>query len=427
MLLIDLLNFSHYKIRIQKYQVKFGYIEEGKVFRRGFMDFPDREVGVVKETEEETLQYFTERFESIAQQVEEVKSKIQDQANKGSFLVKVTNLKKSLSEADALGDFEALYNVLESLEKELSEYIAQNRHKNLQIKTALLEELKIAAASHEWKSATLAIKEIQQKWMKTGAVEAELKGKIEDDFKTLTGEFFEKRASFYADLDKMLVEKEAEYEKFLKSAQTTLDKAESGRLRSVQNQLKEEWKTLGKIKPSRHQEFWNDFQKILKTASKKVKAKSNASPKENETRKLKVLSQLKEINNDVAPKADIRPLMNEWKSIGFASKELNGQLNQEFHELTSLISEKKFLNELLNKKARKGVSDKDKESLRIKLLYDLLHRDVNELNVFEENIEKFNTSKGLDTMLEKKLTQQRRKVEVKKNLLAELKRGNQTQ
>ena len=62
-----------------------------------------------------------------------------------------------------------------------------------------------------------------------------------------------------------------------------------------------------------------------------------------------------------------------------------------------------------------------RDKLRIKLLYDLLNRDVNELKTFELNVEKFNTAKGLDSLLDQKLEQQKRKVEIKRELLKQLK------
>lgn len=51
----------------------------------------------------------------------------------------------------------------------------------------------------------------------------------------------------------------------------------------------------------------------------------------------------------------------------------------------------------------------------------MLNRDVNELKTFELNVEKFNTAKGLDSLLDQKLEQQKRKVEIKRELLKQLK------
>jgi HKD family nuclease len=89
--------------------------------------------------------------------------------------------------------------------------------------------------------------------------------------------------------------------------------------------------------------------------------------------------------------------------------------------VSGMLSEKIFLNQLLNKKAKKGISPEERDKLRIKLLYDLLNRDVNELKTFELNVEKFNTAKGLDSLLDQKLEQQKRKVEIKRELLKQLK------
>ena len=65
---------------------------------------------------------------------------------------------------------------------------------------------------------------------------------------------------------------------------------------------------------------------------------------------------------------------------------------------------------MLEKKGGRANTEADKNKLRIKLMYDLLRRDQNELSNFEENLGKFNTSKGLNEMLEAKLDQQKRKV-----------------
>ena len=45
------------------------------MFRNAFLDFADREIGEVKETETLALQYFEERFQQAAKQVDDVKAK----------------------------------------------------------------------------------------------------------------------------------------------------------------------------------------------------------------------------------------------------------------------------------------------------------------------------------------------------------------
>ncbi|WP_332911376.1 hypothetical protein [Algoriphagus boritolerans] len=83
----------------------FGYIKDGKVYLKGFLGRSDREIGEVKENEASTLSYFEARFEQIKDKVTKLKSDIEENQNKGSFLMKLIHLRDSLFETDALGDF----------------------------------------------------------------------------------------------------------------------------------------------------------------------------------------------------------------------------------------------------------------------------------------------------------------------------------
>ena len=83
----------------------YGYIKNTKVYLRGFLGQEDREIGEVKENEASTLKYFEARFEQLKAKVEKLKNDIQENQNKGSFLMKLIHLRESLFESDALGDF----------------------------------------------------------------------------------------------------------------------------------------------------------------------------------------------------------------------------------------------------------------------------------------------------------------------------------
>lgn len=405
--------------------IEYGYIKDGKVYRSPFLDFPERELGEVKESDEKALQYYIDRFDLAVKQVTMVQEKIESNTNKGSYLMKVIHLEQTLHEFDAIGDFESLYEALKKLHQELNAYIEANRHKNLQIKTALLEELRVLAASHEWKSATVAVKELQTKWIKTGAVSDELKESVEGEYKELTGGFYERRAAFYADLEKMMVEKEADFEAFLEKAQQLKTIADQNELKKAIRSYREEWKSLGKIKPSRHSAYWERFQEVIKLALDAAKVvereKRKSGGKENKLAKEELLSRLEEANKELVPALDIKTINNEWKAIGPIDKKFSKTLSERYLYLTGMISEKQFLDALLKKKSKKGSSEEELAKLRTRLLRDLLTRDVNELKIFEENMGKFNMAKGLDGLLDRKLEQQKRKVAVKKAILDELK------
>ena len=44
---------------------EYGYIKDGKVFLKGYLDHEDREIGVVREDDEASLQYFIDRFTRV--------------------------------------------------------------------------------------------------------------------------------------------------------------------------------------------------------------------------------------------------------------------------------------------------------------------------------------------------------------------------
>ena len=99
------------------------------------------------------------------------------------------------------------------------------------------------------------------------------------------------------------------------------------------------------------------------------------------------------------------------------------RLQNEFLFLMDQISEKQFIESLLHKKLKGKQNDAEKERVRMKIIYDLLHRDKNELSTFKENLEKFNTSSGLDKLIGGKLELQERKVKVKEEILKQFKAG----
>jgi len=405
---------------------RYGYVKENKVFRNAFLDYPEREIGEVKESEEQALAYFIDRFSLATKQVEDVKSKIEATENKGSYLMKVLHLKETLCEFDAIGDFESLYKILDELHVQLQTVIDANRHKNLQIKTALLEELEGIAKSSDWKAASAAVKEIQTKWIKAGAIEESKREQIEGNFKALTDSFYERRASFYEDLNQMMAQKEEDFKAFIASTAQKLEKVDSSR--KLQLEIKatvEAWKELGKLERTKHNEYWQQLQTIFKSQTnrlRKLESKQrNQSSKEVIEAKQKVLDQLEISSKDLLPKIDLKEIKETWKRAGRLPKKVELDLSERYRFLVDIISEKQFLNQLLGKKGGNSLAEVEKNKLRIKLMYDLLRRDQTELTNFEENLGKFNTSSGLNEMLEAKLNQQKRKVEVKKLILNELK------
>ena len=223
-----------------------------------------------------------------------------------------------------------------------------------------------------------------------------------------------------------MAEKEEDFKLFLKEVDLKLQNIDSPKLllTEIKNTV-ERWKALGKLERTKHNEYWEELQSIFKTntqrakkAESKIKKKSSA---EIENQKQDILDELEKASKAIVPDVDLKSIKERWKRSGRLGKKLDHEFTQKYRFFLDTISEKLFLNQLLVKKAKSTHTDAEKNKLRVRLMYDLLKRDQTELHNFQENLGKFNTASGLNEVLMAKLEHQKRKVEVKKEIINELK------
>ncbi|MFT7272335.1 MAG: hypothetical protein ACI9V1_001863, partial [Spirosomataceae bacterium] len=50
---------------------EYAYIKDSRVFLKGYLDMPDRQIGEVKRTEEEAFNYFENRYDIAVGKVEQ--------------------------------------------------------------------------------------------------------------------------------------------------------------------------------------------------------------------------------------------------------------------------------------------------------------------------------------------------------------------
>ena len=72
---------------------KYGFIQDQQVWLQPFMNYPARQVGDVKESEDDSLVYFARRYGMFQEKVNNLLERIATSENKGSFLMKVLHMK----------------------------------------------------------------------------------------------------------------------------------------------------------------------------------------------------------------------------------------------------------------------------------------------------------------------------------------------
>jgi hypothetical protein len=408
----------------------FGYIKDGKVFLKGFLGRPDRVIGEVKEDEASTLLYFEARFAQLQEKVAKLTEAIQENQNKGSFLMKLIHLRESLFASDALGDFVPLIDTLNEQEAYLSQIIQGNRGKNLEVKLTLIEEAEALQQDTDWKETTEKFKELKLRWIKTGPVEKESNEAIEQQFNDAVQVFFENRRQFYEGMALQAEENIKIYEALVQQARSAHDLPDAKMAFEISKRIQKEWKEAGKVPAERRQPLWDEFSKLNNRIFSRYKRTLNPGPEMPPREVLRKIEQLVEEVKKMAHQptsAEIttraKAIQEDWKKLPMRKPKEAVLPARSYQFFVDIIFEKAFLEKLGHNKYADFDEKPFEEQQQIKasILKDLLHRDQSELETMQNNSDNFRVETAdFEMMMKKKLANLKRKVDVKNYVLRQL-------
>jgi hypothetical protein len=413
---------------------EYGYVRDNKVYLRGFLGYPDRQIGEVKQSVEASVKYFRDRFETATQKVEELHELVKEAQNKGSYLMKLLHLRQYLIEFDGLGDYPALLERLDTLEAELRTTIVHNRGRNLEIKRALLQEAEGLADSTDWKETSEKFKELKAKWIKTGAVDKEHE-EIEGQFDAIVNGFFDRRKAYFEQKNEISRRRVSRYEDLVRQAMYLKDSTDLDVTASKFKRLQEQWKKVGKVPKAMAGTTWEDFKKandVFFERYKKAKGQSGTYVKRVDPKKLaqeKLTKEAEELlqSSDITHASErAKQLLMEWKNVGVNPKFQDRQLSDRFRAACDKIFEMNYLMRVVKRK--NFFFDKkplvDQLQIKISVMSDLIRKDKMELDTYEGNVDgmnMLNKSQTMDKMVVSKLNVQKRKISVKELLLNQFK------
>lgn len=414
---------------------EFGYVQEDKIFLKSFLDFPERQIGVVKESVEASLKYFENRFEIAQQKVKTLGELIEDAQNKGSYLMKLVHMRKYLSNFDGLGDYVYLFASLDEMEKRLRALISINRVKNLEIKEALIKDAEDIIASENMTEMEEEIKEVKQKWIKTGSVIKEKQEYLENKFQETYASYFDKRKDIIRERTQQVRYNLRRYEQILDRADRLRNSDDFDYAFQEFRNLQQTWKNAGKVPHKQAVILWENFRKIndyFFTRFKSYKGLKNDYPElSGDEIKEKLQVQLSKEADKLSRKNGhdhterAKELLMEWKQLTSVFRGVDRDCANVFRFACDRIFEESYLMRVVKRKYPLFDTKPQEDQLRIKTSFmrELIRRDEEEVNISED---KFNRSqkrnmhpKALRT-LQTNLNIQKRKIEVKKEVLKEL-------
>jgi glycerol-3-phosphate cytidylyltransferase-like family protein len=362
----------------------YGYAKDGKVYLNGYLNFPTREIGVVKESEEASIQYFTKRFEELAKsKVEELAKSVQTSSNKGSFLMKLIHMREYLSKFDGLGDFPSLFSILDSLEQDINVYVEKNRAKNLEIKRALLQEIESYEDNRNWVVVSNKFKEIKLKWIKTGSAYKDEEKELNEKFDAILDNYYQQRNKAYEERNKAIQKRLEKYNQLLDKVRSINQNPTENAIQTVKR-LQNEWRIVGKVPKRELMNIYPAFKAEVGKFFAKQKQQSFRNPAD---RKRDICDKVEKMLDMVEPPIDdVKNLQKEWQRLGKTKHPNDKDFNTRFKIACNELFETHFL----NKQARYKYEAFDEKTffeqlkIKIRLIKESIKKDETELSLMNE-------------------------------------------
>jgi F0F1-type ATP synthase delta subunit len=407
---------------------EYGYVKDGKVFLKGYLNYEDRQIGEVKRTEQEALDYFKNRFIIAENKVSQLEKDIDEAQNKGSYLTKLVQLRKKLIGFDALGDFPPLLERLDAQEALLADLISVNQLKNLEIKRALIGEAEALVDSTDWRPTADALQEVKTKWIKTGPVDKSVEAEVEGRFQELLDSFFQRRREFFNEQNKIIQERLDKYDELIRLAFRANRLGDLDAAFQEVRRLNNAWKQVGEVPIKKSGKLYKSFKKATTTFYAKYNdAKGIVIEKKIDPRieaQMKMADEAERLakQDDIVAAADrAKVLLNSWKEIKIPFKMQDKDINERFRAACDKIFELSYLNRVLTRKYPAFELKSQAEQIRTKIreMEYLVKREKNDLQFALQDADGLDPNNPDDKMVLNKINTQKRKIAMKEVILKE--------
>lgn len=410
---------------------EYGYVLDGKVFLKGYLGNPDRQIGEVKRTEQEAIDYFKNRFTIASGKVEQLEKDVEEAQNKGSYLTKLVQLRKKLLSFDGLGDFIPLLERLDKLETVLEDLIKVNQEKNLEIKRALLEETRaVTVEGDDWQAATDQLQEIKSKWIRTGPVDKEYQEEIEGAFQTLLDTFFQQRRDFFSDLNRTIADRIERYTELIAKSDMLVRMYDVEEASRQLRQIRAEWKEVGEIPVKRSAKMYKQFkrsnQRIIDKYNrvKGIVVQTYENPLVTKQREMcREAEQLARSSDIIQASERAKVLLNQWKEIRLPPRVGDKMVAERFRSACDKIFELSYLARVISRKypAFEIRSEEDQLNIKTREMEWLIKREKADLEVTIASAQNMPPDPEAERQMMGKINIQRRKITMKEKILEEFK------
>ncbi len=280
---------------------------------------------------EEALAFYRRKYESLETEVTLLEQRLTaTDLSPAQAQSSVERLRKTVVEANAIGDLDGLCGRLDKLSgvvghkrEEVKAQREQARRGAREIKERIVEEAeKIAAEATHWKSSGERMRELLEEWKAAPHAERAVEAVLWKRLSAARNSFTKRRKAYFAGLEEQREEVRARKERLVADAESLATSTAWGPTAGTFRDLMRAWKAAGRASREAEEDLWARFkaaQDQFFAARAEALSEKEAELREHAVAKEALLEQaqgLLPITDLRSARAALRGIQEKWEQIG---------------------------------------------------------------------------------------------------------------
>jgi hypothetical protein len=335
----------------------WGFIDQNRrIHQNTTENYRGHVVGKAYDNPENQIAELESSFALFVKDADLIETDAETARNKVGILGRIRKLKATAGKADALGDFDALFARLRTLEAKLVEEIEAKKA----LKESLIARAEEIKESTDWRATGDAYKALFEEWKTVGAT-----GKESDD--SLWARFIGAREYFNQRRSQHFEQRQEQWGTNATLKQDLIVRAHElstsddwrGTSEALRN-LFAEWKTVGSAGRQQDEELWKQF----RGAQQHFYDRRAAFYEDNKSRKEALAARARELSTSEDWEAtfeEMKAMMADWRTIGTAgNRDLDNKLWDQFRGAQNAFFDRRFESQAKREQeAREAVKGKE--------------------------------------------------------------------
>jgi hypothetical protein len=290
---------------------------------------------------EEALAFYRRKYASLETEVTLLEQRLNStDLSPAQAQSSVERLRKTVAEANAIGDLDGLCGRLDKLtgvvghkREEVKAQREQARSAARDIKEHIVAEAEhIAAEATHWKSSGERMRELLEEWKSAPHAERSVEAVLWKRLSAARNAFTKRRKAYFSGLEEQREEVRAQKEKLVADAESLSTSTAWGPTAGTYRDLMRAWKAAGRASREAEEELWGRFkaaQDQFFAARTEALSEKEAELREHAVAKEGLLEQaqaLLPITDIRSARAALRGIQEKWEQIGGIPRDSRDQL-----------------------------------------------------------------------------------------------------